>query len=100
METTFESIVRRISDRNYHDVATAIYRIYEDKLGKAAKVWVDKIENKLKSTHEQKLSSSLFSMTQKEMGGETYAETVNWLEKELGIERNDQPIGWLLGIDD
>lgn len=100
MEATFEGISRRISDKNYHDVAATIYEAYKDKFGKAAESWVNRIENRLKSIHQQKLSDGLFSMTQKEVGGETYAETIDWLEKELGIERKDRSIGWLLGIND
>ena len=100
MKAAFEDMIRQINDKKYRDVATVIYETYKDKFSEAAESWVNRIENKLKSIHEQKLSTGLFSMTQKEIGGETYYETVSWLEKELGIERKEDTLAWRLGIAD
>ena len=98
MEATFEGIIHWTNDKNYHDVATVIYEAYKDKLTGARESWLDKIENKLKSIHEGKLSTGLYSKTRKEIGGEACAETIEWLEKELGIEKEVETIGRHLGF--
>ena len=98
MDTTFEDIISQVNNKKYRNVATTIYGAYKDKLSGTGESWTSKIEDKLKSIHQEKLSSGLFSLTQKEIAGETCAEVIDWLEKELGIERKEQSLAYRLGI--
>jgi len=102
MNTNFESMVYQVIEGKYDVVAQTLY---EDLVAKSGKVppkkkdsYIADIEKKLRELHQGKLSSGLFSTSQKAMAIDACAETVSWLKDELGLEKEVDTLAWRLGI--
>jgi len=102
MDANFETMVHQVIEKDYAAVAQTLY---EDLVAESGKVppekkdsYIADIEEKLKELHQEKLSSGLFSSSQKAMAVDACAETVSWLKDELGLEKEVDTLAWRLGI--
>ena len=96
VDVSYESLVVQVIDGNYREASSALAEAYKDKTTVSLPS-VNEIEDKLRSIHAKKISEGLFSRSRKEMAGEAVADTVEWLQKKLGIEREKDTLNWRLG---
>jgi hypothetical protein len=96
VDISYESLVAQVIDGNYKEVSAALVEAYKGKTTVSMPSGSE-IEDELRSTHARKISAGLFSRTRKEMAGEAVAETVDWLQTKLGIEREKDTLKWRLG---
>ena len=96
VDISYESLVAQVIDGNYKEVSATLAQAYKDKTTVSMPSGSE-IEDEHRSIHARKISAGLFSRTRKEMAGEAVAETVEWLQKKLGIEREKDTLKWRLG---
>ncbi len=96
VDVSYESLVVQVIDGNYREASTALAEAYKDKTTVSLPS-ANEIEDELRSTHAKKISAGLFSRSRKEMAGEAVADTVEWLQRKLGIEREKDTLSWRLG---
>ena len=96
VDISYESLVVQVIDGNYKEVSAALVDAYKDKTTVSVPSGSE-IEDELRLTHAKKISAGLFSRSRKEMAGEAVAETVEWLQRKLGIEREKDTLNWRLG---
>jgi len=96
VDLSYESLVVQVIDGNYKEVSAALVEAHKDKATVSVPS-ANEIEDKLRSIHARKISEGLFSRTRKEMAGEAVADTVEWLQRKLGIEREKDTLSWRLG---
>lgn len=96
VDISYEGLVAQVIDGNYKEVSAALVEAYKDKTT-VSMPSASEIEDELRSAHAKKISVGLFSRTRKEMAGEAVAETVEWLQRKLGIEREKDTLKWRLG---
>jgi hypothetical protein len=96
VDLSYESLVVQVIGGNYKEASTALVEAYKDKTTVSVPP-ANEIEDELRSTHAKKISAGLFSRSRKEMAGEAVADTVEWLQKKLGIEREKDTLKWRLG---
>ncbi|MEE8582657.1 MAG: hypothetical protein V3S61_02140 [Dehalococcoidales bacterium] len=96
VDLSYESLVVQVIGGNYKEASTALVEAYKDKTTVSVPL-VNEIEDELRSIHAKRISVGLFSKSRKEMAGEAVADTVEWLQRKLGIEREKDTLNWRLG---
>ena len=96
VDLSYESLVVQVIGGNYKEASAALVDAYKDK-STVSVPSANEIEDELRSTHAKKISAGLFSRSRKEMAGEAVADTVEWLQRKLGIEREKDTLKWRLG---
>ena len=96
IDLSYESLVVQVIGGNYKEASTALVEAYKDKTTLSVPL-VNEIEDEFRSIHAKKISAGLFSKSRKEMAGEAVADTVEWLQRKLGIEREKDTLNWRLG---
>ena len=96
VDLSYESMIVQVIDGNYKEVSEALNKAYEGKSTVVVPPASD-IEVELKSMHAKKISAGLFSRSRKEMSGEAVADTIDWLQEKLGIEKEKDTLRWRLG---
>jgi len=86
VDISYESLVAQVIDGNYKEVSATLAQAYKDKTTVSMPSGSE-IEDELRSIHAKKISAA----------GEAVAETVEWLQKKLGIEREKDTLKWRLG---
>jgi hypothetical protein len=95
-DLSYESMIVQVIDGNYKEVSAALVEAYKDK-STVPVPSSDEIEDELRSIHAKKISAGLFSKSRKEMSGEAVANTIDWLQEKLGIEKEKDTLRWRLG---
>ena len=93
---SYESMIVQVIDGNYKEVSAALAEAYRDK-STVPVPSSDEIEDELRSIHAKKISAGLFNKSRKEMSGEAVANTIDWLQEKLGIEKEKDTLRWRLG---
>jgi len=96
IDLSYESLVVQVIGGNYKEASTALVEAYKDKTTVSVPL-VKEIEDEFRSIHAKRISVGLFSKSRKEMAGEAVADTVEWLQRKLGIEREKDTLHWRLG---
>ena len=96
VDLSYESLVAQVIDGNYKEASATLVEAYKGKSTVPAPS-ANEIEDELRSMHAKKISAGLFSRSRKEMAGEAVADTVEWLQKKLGIGREKDTLKWRLG---
>jgi hypothetical protein len=96
VDISYESMIVQVIGGNYKEVSTALVQAYEGK-STVSIPSAGEIEDELRTIHAKKISAGLFSKSRKEMAGEAVADTVEWLQGKLGIEREKDTLKWRLG---